>query len=105
MKINFGLLGLAAAQELIKSISYRLKRPSREIIIDMKKILRNIHLQAPSQKFKIWSTVSSQKIGSSSVSLEMIFEALQSEQFWFKFNARSPKMLKIPNLTYKYCFF
>ena len=48
-----------------------------------------------------FSLFSSQEIGSSLASLKMIFEALRSELFRFKFNALSSKILKIPefNLT------
>ena len=43
--------------------------------------------------------LSSQEIGSSLVSLEMIFEALQSELFRFKFHTLSSKILKIPEFN------
>ena len=43
---------------------------------------------SPTQKLKIWfSTISSQEIGSSWVSLEIIFESLQCEPSRFKFNS------------------
>ena len=54
----------------------------------------------PTQKMKIeFSVSSSQEIGSSLVSFEMIFEALQSEIFRFKFRLLSSEIVKIPEFT------
>ena len=54
----------------------------------------------PTQKLKIeFSVSSSQEIGSSLVSFEMIFEALQSEIFRFKFRLLSSEIVKIPEFT------
>ena len=51
--------------------------------------------QTPTQKLKRWFfRFSSQEIGSSMISLEMIFEALRSELFRFKFHILSSKILK-----------
>ena len=52
--------------------------------------------QTPTQKLKkgFW-IFSYQEIGSSLISLEMIFEALQSELFRFKFHILNSKILKI----------
>ena len=56
--------------------------------------------QTPTQKLKSgFSTSSSQGIASSLVLFEMIFEALQSELFRFKFHAPSLKILKIPEFN------
>ena len=66
----------------------------------------------PTQKLKSgFLTSSSQGIASSLVLFEMIFEALQSELFRFKFHAPSLKILKIPefnlpiygDITYTQC--
>ena len=46
-----------------------------------------------------FSMFGSHGIGSSSVSFEMIFEALQSELFKFKFDSLSSKILKIPEFN------
>ena len=67
----------------------------------------------PTQKFKNrFSIFSSQEIDPSLVSLEMIFEAPQSELFRFKFDSLSSKNLKIPefsliigNILGNLCFF
>ena len=57
--------------------------------------------QTPTQKFKKYRflTFSSQEIGSSLVSSESIFEALQSELFRLKFHAPSSKILKAPEFN------
>ena len=56
--------------------------------------------QTPMQKLKSgFLTSSSQGIASSLVLFEMIFEALQSELFRFKFHAPSLKILKIPEFN------
>ena len=56
--------------------------------------------QTPTQKLKsVFSTFSSQITGSSSVSLEIIFYALQSELFSVKFYSLSSKILKLPGLN------
>ena len=54
----------------------------------------------PTQKFKNgFSILSSQEIGSSLVSLEMIFQALHSELFRFKFHSLGSKIEKIPEFN------
>ena len=54
----------------------------------------------PTQKFKnVFSIFSSQEIGSSLVSLEMIFRALHSELFRFKFHSLGSKIEKIPEFS------
>ena len=51
----------------------------------------------PTQKLKSWFLgFSSQEIGSTLISLEMIFVGLWSQLFRFKFHILSSKMLKIP---------
>ena len=58
--------------------------------------------RTPTQKLKSgFLRFSSQEIGSSLISLWMIFEALQSELFRFKFHSLGSKILKFPefNLT------
>ena len=56
--------------------------------------------QTPTQKLKSgFLTSSSQGIASTLVLFEMIFEALQSELFRFKFHAPSLKILKIPEFN------
>ena len=54
----------------------------------------------PTQKFKIgfW-ILNSQGISSSLVSFGMIFEALQSDRFRFKFHSLGSKILKIPEFN------
>ena len=53
--------------------------------------------QTPTQKFKIrFSMLSSQEIGSSLVTLKMIFGAQQSELFRFKFDWLNTKIRKFP---------
>ena len=57
--------------------------------------------QTPTQKSKIeFSMFSTQEIGPSLVSFQMIFEAPQSEQLRFKFYSLWSKILKILNSTY-----
>ena len=48
---------------------------------------------------KLIYVFSSQEIGSGSISFEMIFEALQSELFRFKFQRLSSKILKFPEFN------
>ena len=56
--------------------------------------------QTPTQKLEIgFSMFSSQEIGPSLVSFQMIFEALQSELFRFKFHSLGSKILKIPEFN------
>ena len=56
--------------------------------------------QTPTQNSKIWfPAFSSQEIGSRLVSLEMIFEALQSKLFRLNFQSLSSKILKIPEFN------
>ena len=56
--------------------------------------------QTPTQMLKIWfSMFSSHEIGSSKASYEIIFEALQSELFRFKFHSLSSKILKFPEFN------
>ena len=51
--------------------------------------------QTPTQNLKIWFPMSSsQEIGLGLVSLEMIFQALQSELFRFKFHSLGSKIQK-----------
>ena len=58
------------------------------------------HAQTPTQMLKSrFSQFSSQGQGSSQVSLEMIFNVLQSELFRFKFHSLSSKILKIPEFN------
>ena len=65
------------------------------LLIHMKKLSHTVP-QTPTQKLKSgFSTSSSRGIASSLVLFEMIFEALQSELFRFKFHAPSLKILKI----------
>ena len=53
--------------------------------------------QTPTQKFKNgFLRLSAQEIGSSLVSLEIIFEPLRIELFRFEFHSLSSKILKIP---------
>ena len=62
--------------------------------------------QTPTQK--LWSQFlkfSSEKISSSWVSLEMIFEALQSELFRFKFHSLGLKIFKNPGIQPSYILF
>ena len=56
--------------------------------------------QTPTRKFKTGISIfSSQGMGSTLVSLRMIFKALQSELFRFKFHSLSSKILKIPEFS------
>ena len=56
--------------------------------------------QTPTQMLKsVFSILSSQETGSSSVSLTMIFGALQFELFRFKIHSLCSKILKIPEFT------
>ena len=56
--------------------------------------------QAPTQKLKsVFSILSSQETGSSSVSSKMIFGALQFELFRFKIHSLGSKILKFPEFN------
>ena len=60
----------------------------------------------PTQKLKsVFSILSSQETGSSSVSLKMIFGALQFELFRFKIHSLGSKILKFPELNLDMTFY